>query len=977
MRIAVLLTAFSFLFLCDAYSQEYSYTQYDVSDGLAGSTVYCITQDKDGFIWVGTETGVSRFDGTNFHNFTTSDGLPDVEVLEMFGDSRGRVWMAPFSKSICYYFKGKIYNQTNDPLLRQMRFRSNIEHFAEDKDGNILIQEPTALHLLGTNGSVSELDSIEGRPIRRCAAISRSHSGHFLVQDDRQVFDLSGAAFTLKETFPFYQLLRMGPTFIALNQGGMMWWADEKHAAIRSFTTGKELYVPYNDSGYQHITYSVLDDSLFFFNSSYGAIEYNLHSGKKRRFLPGKQVSRTYRDTMGNVWFTTLGRGLFRLNSDEFKTIRLQAPGIELASAFSIAKVDRQLLIGSDQNSVFFFSLPDMSLNGIGNREFPGKIRVLGLGPMPNGNFYGATDGSFWEFGHKMKGIRKIEMATKSVFAESNEQVLTCGYFGVFRIDLGTFRVTDTLWRERATAVCRIGDTIYIGTLNGLYTLSPDRSAHFLGKRIPLLQKRISAFARSDNGMLWVATYDAGVIGYKDGQIVTTLTRQQGLASDICRTLYAHANDLWIGTDKGLNRVRMDQRGYSISRYTSKDGLGSDIVNTIFVDDSTVYVGTPAGLSYFNESRVDHSEGCPLYWLSVINSGKERIDDTSSLVLPYSDKHLRLEFAGISYRSVGGISYQYRLLGLDTTWRTTKESFLDFLSLPSGTYTLQLQATNKFGRKSNLLALPFEVATPWWQTVWFNILVAVSLLLLTWFVVSLRVRHFRKRQKEKEQLTQRMMELEHMALQAQMNPHFIFNCLNSIQQFVFDQDVLAANKYLTGFSKLIRATLHNSSKAFIPLSEEVSYLSGYLSLERLRFEGKMEYLIDVDPLLQDDALLIPPMLIQPYVENSMRHGLRHKTEGNGFIHLHFRKIGDRLSVIAEDNGIGRKAAAAFKTGEHIEYQSKGMSLAADRVRMINARNADPIRIEIVDLEDASGQPAGTRVVIEFPLFHHLSENEVR
>jgi LytS/YehU family sensor histidine kinase len=194
---------------------------------------------------------------------------------------------------------------------------------------------------------------------------------------------------------------------------------------------------------------------------------------------------------------------------------------------------------------------------------------------------------------------------------------------------------------------------------------------------------------------------------------------------------------------------------------------------------------------------------------------------------------------------------------------------------------------------------------------------------------------------------------------------------------VFDQDIFTANKYLTSFSKLIRATLQNSSKPFILLSEEISYLSGYLSLEKLRFEEKMEYTIDVDPLLREDAWLIPPMLIQPYVENSMRHGLRHKTDGKGYIHLQFRRIGDRLSVIAEDNGIGRKAAAAFKTGEHIEYQSKGMSLAADRIRMINAKSHDPIRIEIIDLEDEAGRPEGTRVVMEFPIFHHLFENEVK
>jgi LytS/YehU family sensor histidine kinase len=359
----------------------------------------------------------------------------------------------------------------------------------------------------------------------------------------------------------------------------------------------------------------------------------------------------------------------------------------------------------------------------------------------------------------------------------------------------------------------------------------------------------------------------------------------------------------------------------------------------------------------------------------VFNSGKERIADSGALALPYTDKHLRLEFAAISYRSVGGITYRYRLLGLDTLWRSTKENFLEYLTLPSGKYTLQLQAVNKFGNASNLLRMPFTVAAPWWQTIGFLLLVFAAAVSLTWFFVSLRIRQIRNRQKEKEKVSQRMLELEQMALRAQMNPHFIFNCLNSIQQYIFDQDVFAANKYIAGFARLIRATLQNSSKAFIPLADEIDFLSGYLSLEKIRFKEKMDYFIEVDPELDHAHCIIPPMLIQPYVENSMRHGLRHKTGGKGYIRLNFRRTGSRLSVIVEDNGIGRKGAAAFKTREHIEYQSKGMSLTADRIRMFNERHREPIRIEVIDLEDESGHPLGTRVVMDIPLLNYISENE--
>ena len=450
---------------------------------------------------------------------------------------------------------------------------------------------------------------------------------------------------------------------------------------------------------------------------------------------------------------------------------------------------------------------------------------------------------------------------------------------------------------------------------------------------------------------------------------------KQGLTSNICRTLLVHNNDLWVGTDKGLNRIRLDRAGYPITHYTSQDGLGSDIINSIYADGTVLFVGTPSGLSFFDETKVDLSEGVKLYLLSILNSGKEHIQDTNALILPYKDKSIRLEFAAISYRSVGGISYRYQIQGLDNTWRTTRETFVEYPALPSGDYEFRLQATNKFGVTSSMTTLHFSIATPFWETAWFYGLCALLFLAATWLLVSLRIRSIRRRQQEEKRLSRRLVEMEHMALQAQMNPHFIFNCLNSIQQYIFDQDIFAANKYLTGFSKLIRETLQNSSRSFISIAGEVSYLSAYLSLEKLRFKEKMDYSIDVDSAINQHTVVIPPMLIQPYVENSMRHGLRHKTSGKGYIRIKFEQSSSSLTVIVEDNGIGRKKAAGYKTGEHIEYQSRGMSLTAERISMMNAIHGEGIGVNVIDLKDDMDQPIGTRVIVRFPLFVSTLKND--
>jgi ligand-binding sensor domain-containing protein len=949
-----------------ATSQGYSYTHYDIADGLAGSVVYCITQDKDGFIWTGTETGVSRFDGTHFKNFAVADGLPDVEVLEMFADSKGRVWMAPFLKSVCYYYKGRIYNQDNDSLLHAISLKGNVESFAEDAAGNIMIQERTALHLFAANGTVRQYDSIGGHPIHECANVSRSASGHFLVEENQQVF-----LWSEQGSVPFcsIQMAAASPNFIAMNPGGMICRATPYQTVIHLFSAGKTLIFPFEQAHYKHISFSTSGDSLFYINEIAGATEYNSHTGQVRQFLPGKEISRTFRDAAGNTWFTTLGQGIFRLNSNEVRTIRLSVPGMEESAVCSIKRLGNLLMVGDNHNYIFEFSLPDMRLRQRGSLMGGAKSRTMAVNLLPSGNLLIASDHGFDESSPVFRRKATTWINLKAVFPKNSNELFFSSNWGVGLFNVHDFRVTDTLWRERSTSVFYRKDTVYIGTLKGLFEMAPDKSVTFLGRKIPFLRNRISTVTESADGTLWIASYDAGVIGYKDGQVTATITQKSGLTSDLCRTMFVDANSLWIGTDKGLNKIDLNQAGYPITQFSANDGLGSDMINSVYADSSVIYVGTSSGLSYFDDRKLITSENCRLHLLSLINSGKERIGDTSNLLIPFSDKHMRIEFAGISYRSAGRMDYRYRLMGLDSSWRHTRESFLEFPTLPSGSYEFQLQAINKFGVRSSILSLPIMVATPFWQTLWFYCLIILGFLLLTWLIFSLRIKSIRRRQKEKEELNQQIMEMEHIALQGQMNPHFIFNCLNSIQQYIFDHEFPEANKYLTGFSRLIRSTLSNSSKSFVPLTLEIDYLATYLSLEKLRFKEKMDYSIEVDPSVDSDILVIPPMLIQPYIENSMRHGLRHKKNGKGYISVRFMMTGGRLTIAVEDNGIGRKKAAGFRTSEHIEYQSKGMSLTAERVRMMNEKYKNGISIEVIDLGDDKGEPCGTRVVMQFPLFH--------
>jgi ligand-binding sensor domain-containing protein len=960
------------------FSQEYSYTHYDIADGLAGSTVYCIAQDKDGFIWAATETGVSRFDGTHFMNFTIADGLPDIEVLQLFGDRDGRLWMAPFRKSVCYWYRGKIHNQDNDSTLRMVHLRQNVADFVEDSAGNILIQENSALHLILRNGTVKEYDSLGQVPVLASVAASLDESGHFLVQVTDRLFRITDSGFSLVRVLPFPAF---HPNFIAMSRSYVICRMATPLYSILSLTTGRLVRKTFEQDTYRHISFTLLQDSLLYVNEVLGCTENNIRSGKMRRFLSDKPVSRVFRDMDGNLWFATLGQGIYRLNSDQFGIRKMPSLNAETSAVTSILRVRDRLWVGNDRCQLFRLSLPGLKADPIPGDQVIAKNRILYLDTVNGGRILAGSDNHLIEANSPgYRAIRMITVVVKSIAPRPDGRLLVASVWGVGDFDVKHWRFIDTIWRERATAVYCYLDTVYIGTLNGLYRLAGNRPPEFMGAAEPLLRARISAISRGGRGIYWIATYGNGIIGRRGDSVVTVINKQHGLTSDICRCLLLHKQVLWEGTDRGLNRIELDKPGYPVTSFTSNDGLGSDIINTVYASDSMIYVGTPVGLSYFNPDKIGESEPCRVYLLSVQSgSGTDRVMDTANPVVSFGDRSIRFEYAGISYRSGGDITYRYRMIGLDSGWRTTKLTELQYAVLPPGSYEFQLTAINKFGVSSGMLSERFMVVTPFWLTTWFDVLVVVIFALGTWGLASLRIRTIRSRQQEKDQLARKMMELERMALQAQMNPHFIFNCLTSVQQYVVDRDIFSANKYIAGLARLIRLTLHNSSLAFITLADEVAYLSAYLALEKLRFKEKMEYAIDVDPRILQNSCYMPPMLIQPYVENSVRHGLRHRKGGMGKIWVRVRQEQEAeppgLTVIVEDNGIGRERSAQYKTAEHIEYQSKGMTMTADRIRIINATYAADIRVEVIDLKDAVDQPAGTRVVMQFKAFDHLHPNQ--
>jgi len=961
MRSIFLLFTVLLLFILSAAGQEYGYTRYDSKDGLAGSTVYCMTQDKDGFLWFGTDAGLSRFDGTHFKNFTQEDGLPDNEIIQLFADSKGRIWISPFKKSICYYYKGKIHNQNNDSLLKGIHIVRNVARFAENNSGDVLMMEDGRLHLVDAEGRVNTIEKIGDNRIRYVSAVSRCEKGGFWVLEKNRLFQYNHNRFMLRDTLS-YPSWHYGYSSLS---DKVSVWLDKDSIRVRSLTTFKSTSFPALPD---QTNFSIIDSTHIGLDYTAGSVVHNINQADSTiTFLHGISISGVRKDREGNIWFTTLGQGVYRLNSASMFNLTIQDSNIRL-QATAFASYKNSILIGCDKDVVYSLTMgrdknevkriiPSLTHLGPVVTLYVDKGKKIYCG-LPDGIVRYSPDNNQLIFFPRI-------ITVKSIFTFKNKMLIATDR-NVMVLDPVSFVITDTIWRERATTVYVNGDTIYIGSLNGLYRLLPGKAIQFMGDHVPLLRSRIASVTEDCRHVLWVATFGEGIIGIKNDSAIIHINRKKGLTSNICRAVFLDHDDLWVGTDKGLNKIDLAKPGYPLTKYTTGDGLASDIINAVYVRESKVLVGTTAGVTIFDEKKVDNESRCDLTFTDIAVSGETYYPSDIPSLIPHTKNNLQFNYVGISYKSAGDIRYRYRLLGLDSNWKETRETFLSYPTLPSGDYQLQIQAINKFDVVSNMITTSFTIDKLLLERTWFRLLIGVVFLAVINLLIWIIIRRIRRREQEKTSLNKRIGELEQLARKAQMNPHFIFNSLNSIQQYVMDADITGANKFISGFSRLIRQTLDFSSRHDISLEQELDYLSNYLELERTRLENAFGWSVSVAADVNTAEYQIPPMILQPFVENSVRHGLRFRRDREGQVNIHIKRENNYLVCILEDNGIGRKAALKLKSVNVIEYQSKGMSLTAERIAMLNKDNPNKITMQIEDLEDGQHNALGTRVTISFP-----------
>ncbi len=702
---------------------------------------------------------------------------------------------------------------------------------------------------------------------------------------------------------------------------------------------------------------------------------YQTDSLQIEQYLPQKTITSILKDREGNYWFTTLDEGVFLLSNIHVKTYT-EADGLAFDDIHSMVKDQRgNFWLGSSKGT-----LTKIAANGKVDNNYDISYslnsynRVNDILLQDSRKWLATDEGVLFFTSNEDLFVVNLVPTKELISTEEKRFMWAARYQDPMKFDTKDGVAVLTLPLQQVSSISEdLTGRIWVGNTQGLHYYHQD-SLYFV--QDSLFQENISSLAVNSQNQLWIGTDGNGVLLVDISEpsapvILLQLKEKYGLSSDICHKIVIDtADNAWICTNKGLNQVTFEtvqgeKPKLAIQKYTTLEGLPSNHIQDVWIEKDTVWVASSSGMSFFNKNEKT-SIVPPLIHIRQVQIWYRDTLVQQRYNLEFDQNNIKISYDGLSYKSQNNLRYQYKMLGVDKEWVVTDQNVIQYPTLASGGYVFRIYAIDKDNNRSLEYAqLQFYIAPHYSQQAWYRSLIALIVLCLLATASYFIIKYF----KERSDLKRRLVESEQMALRAQMNPHFIFNSLNSIQYFITENDKKSANLYLYIFSELIRKVLDNSKKTSISLDDEIEYISLYLNIESMRFKDKFDYKIEVAPNIETEDVFIPPMLIQPYIENSIIHGLLQKKAGSRHLKIKFEQTEDILICSVQDNGIGRSKAAELQNRSMIKSKV-GTTNPLKRLSILNKLNKRKIDVKIIDLYNGYSVATGTKVKLTIPIMTH-------
>ncbi len=700
-----------------------------------------------------------------------------------------------------------------------------------------------------------------------------------------------------------------------------------------------------------------------------------------------------FQDRDDNIWLgTDRGISIFNPYKNYFQTIR----HIEGTRA-SLPKYDINDVIETPQNEILVatwgggISIYDHALNFVRNVEFTGPNEYNLVW-----SFVQNDDGMIWAgtqqgYIHKYDPVKHTwETIQPPEIAHSTITMMTKDHKGNILMGLNNGKVA--VWNKEEKSFYAFGNDVsslplnytavvnifvdksnrcWVATATGLFEFDiqqriytheyrPDSTGTSIGFSIEGIEEY-------NDSILAIATNYGGLYLFNLNTYTFSrfsISNPFNLASVYAVKKDRH-NNLWFTTNYSLHKIN-EHSGQAVIYNVNHSMMNAAFGSCRFyeLNDGRWLTSTPAEIICFDPEQIshDHDEQFeveisrfkvfdhPIYIDSFIERQKP-------VILPYDKNFISVEFSALDFSDLKQINYFYRLSGVDKNWIPSyTKNFADYTDLKPGKYLFEVKADNGTVQ-SAISTLPIIITPPWWGTLWFRILTVLTLVTFIYWIIRNRLSMIRK----ESELKQQIVQTEMMALRSQMNPHFIFNCINSIDAMIQSNDKYRATMYLNKFAKLIRNVLDSSKQNKVPLSKDIETLQLYVDLELFRHQAKFTASIEVEEELMQNDYKVPPLIIQPYVENAILHGLRQKNGGNGKLKIVVTKQDDQIVYIIEDNGVGRKGINGDMNKHSRGY---GMQMSNDRIRLFNEEEIASVMITDLDM---AGLPGGTRIQVKLKI----------
>ncbi len=950
------------------FSQNYSVVHFNEKNGFSANTVYNIAQDKEGFIWIGTNTGLKRYDGINFKDYGIEDGLTDLQIFNISIDKQNHLFFHNFSNRPNFFYQNKFYNSNNNLPLNDIKFNNTpIANFYPNENAFILSARNTNYfyYLKLKDGEIIQKEKITLKENEIVLEIVVSDNFYFIFYRDKNNDE------TLYRVYKGTKFITNGTinnsvnftTSISVNNKICFNTSDQKGVV---FCYDIDSSANLNFSNKIQIEYGI--KNLFSFKGNLwitlteGGIVQADSTGIIALFLKEKTVNNVLIDNQNNIWIGTDSDGLYLIKKSKITNLSMDDNNLS-KSVISLCKgKNNEVLAGLDKLA-FVKINPDFKkrVYSFYPNEEPISRRVTKIIYDNKNTVYFGTDNQLFEANINSldeKGnpsFNSIDSITsiKELLLENNDKLWVGTSSNILLKNKTTSYHSE--FNDRTLSLELDEDsTLWIGTLYGLYYKKNNDSIFYQYHSSRLNSKKINDI-HYYNKNLYLAT-DSGIccLDYRKNNLIF-LTKNNDLVSNQCNRLTVYKNSIWVATALGISKINLitsDFPGNEIINITRKDGLKSNYINDILVMNDTVWAATNEGISLLS---VDYKKKWTESKTNIIGaqSNLSELDIYREITLEPNENNVSITFSSMLFEIENNQKYFYQL-SPNKNWIQTSENTITFSELNPGNYIFKVKSAGNISKKS-IAFLKFKIKPKFHQTKWFKALLLLALILS----ILIFIYYKNKTNKKKYFIQQTITQLELEAIKAQINPHFIYNCLNSIKSTIIKKDTLKAEEQLSVFAKLVRQTLSNSQYNYIPINSEIEYLTNYLEMEKIRFKEKLSYSINLTKI-NNDKIEIPSMLIQPFVENSIKHGMPENEKTNAFITITFSSDNSTVICEIEDNGPGIEKTLANKVES--KHTSLGMKITSDRAKKYN--KLFDTDIDIIAFDKSTG---GTCIRIKMPL----------